>query len=145
MLLSELIIHHSFHQTGLAHTRITNDNQFEHVVVFLLQCFVSDVFVGLRLQTGQTTLLHLILMMKPKEEFDLYNPQLLRIKRRLVRAGTIKIPDESSNRRYVETKHRDLIEELSLVRGNKQQTSLTATMLQKTKTLVNPSARIVSP
>jgi|LauGreDrversion4_2_1035121.scaffolds.fasta_scaffold233030_1 hypothetical protein len=65
-------------------------------------------------------------MMKPKEEFDLHNPKLLRIKRRLLRAGSIKLPDESSNRRYVENKHRDLIEELSLVRGITLKTTPTA-------------------
>jgi hypothetical protein len=45
----EFIVHDSLHKARLANSRIPNNDQLEHVVMFLLQCLVGDMLVGLLL------------------------------------------------------------------------------------------------
>ena len=43
MLLPKLIVHHSLHETWFSNTSVTNNNEFEHMIVFLLNGFVSNM------------------------------------------------------------------------------------------------------
>ena len=58
VLSLEFIVHNSLHQATLADTSVANNDEFEHVVVLLLQRFVRDVFEGLLLKFIDLCLLH---------------------------------------------------------------------------------------
>ena len=55
----ELVVHDPLHEARLAHARVPNNNEFEHVVVLLLQRFVTNMLEWLLPESVDLTLLHL--------------------------------------------------------------------------------------